>query len=222
LNYPKVMRRTVGLVLVALALAPAGCRQGGKPIYPTKKSNVIVAGARDQLSWGTRYDARYTKIGYPGGDVPRNRGVCTDVVIRALRGAGYDLQVLVHKDMLQQNSGYPKYGNASGPDTNIDHRRCPNLRRYFERHGAVLTTDTGPANLGHWKPGDIVFWKMFNGLDHVGVVSDVKAADGIPFVIHNAGEPAEEDCLRRWRIVGHFRFPEEGIEAAKPRPRVAE
>ena len=201
--------------LLVSALASAGCRHRSlPPIHPKKPSNAIVQGARDQLSWGTHYYSAYIKIPYPGGDVPRNKGVCTDVVIRAFRHAGYDLQVLVHEDILRPGSRYPVYRSSKGPDTSIDHRRCPNLRRFFQRHGKDLPTGVGKNDLATWKPGDIVFWKLNGGLDHVGIVSDVKNRDGIPFVIHNIDTPAEEDALQSWRIVGHFRYPPEGVKAA--------
>jgi uncharacterized protein YijF (DUF1287 family) len=204
-------------ICACFGLAVVGCADAPKPVYPAKKSNAIVAGARDQLTWGTLYDARYTQIAYPGGDVPKTRGVCTDVVIRAFRHAGYDLQVLVHEDKLRPGSGYPKYGDSARVDSNIDHRRCPNLQRFLERHGDTLSKETDATGIGEWKPGDIVFWTMNDGKDHVGIVSDIKTPDGRPYVIHNSGVVAEDDALHRWRIVGHFRYPKGGIEAALPR-----
>lgn len=210
------MRNAAVLVIaLALALGAVACRHRTTvAVRPKTPSNAIVRGARDQLSWGTHYFSGYTKIAYPNGDVPKKQGVCTDVVIRAFRVAGHDLQVLVHEDMLRPGSGYPVYSNSRGPDTNIDHRRCPNLRRFFERHGKKLTTNLTPAALKEWRPGDVVFWKLKGGLDHVGIVSDVKNRNGIPFVIHNIDTPAEEDALQSWRIVGHFRYPPEGVKAA--------
>lgn len=211
------MRHWANLILaLTVALAATGCRhRASVAVRPAAPSNAIVRGARDQLSWGTHYYSGYTKIAYPNGDVPRSRGVCTDVVIRAFRAAGYDLQQLVHEDMLQSGANYPVYANLRRPDTNIDHRRCPNLRRFFERHGKKLTINLSPSALREWQPGDVVFWKLFGGKDHVGIVSDVKNQAGVPFVIHNIGEPAEEDRLDGWKIVGHFRYPPQGIDAVK-------
>lgn len=167
----------------------------------------IVAAAREQLSWGTRYDSRYVAIPYPAGDVPRDRGVCTDVVIRSLRAIGKDLQKLIHEDKKANFAKYPVYPGAKRIDPNIDHRRCPNQRVFFSRFGKTLTLNTEGDALRSWKPGDIVFWKLGSGLDHVGIVSDRKGQDGVPYAIHNLAVPAEEPVLTEWKIVGHFRYP---------------
>jgi uncharacterized protein len=162
----------------------------------------ILVGAKDQLSWGTVYDGAYVRIPYPGGDVPREQGVCTDVVVRALRNADIDLQRLIHEDMRRAWGEYPRYAGLSRPDPNIDHRRVPNQIRFLKRHGRDLGT-----SLREWLPGDFVFWKLDGGLDHVGVLSDLLGASGDPCVIHNLGGVREEDVLRRWKIVGHYRYP---------------
>jgi len=158
----------------------------------------IVASALDQATWGTRYDASYASLKYPGGDVPRDRGACTDVVIRSLRSAGYDLQKLVHEDIVHSRSLYPKYSGQKGPDTNIDHRRCKNLVVFFKRHGIQPKT---------WSPGDFVFWKLNSGLDHVGVLVNEKGKSGNWMVVHNIAGTAKEDVLNAWQIVGHYRYP---------------
>ena len=163
----------------------------------------ILQGAKAQLAEPAMYDATYKRIAYPGGDVAKDRGACTDVVIRAFRSAGYDLQVLVHKDM-----GRARYPGSDGSrDTNIDHRRVRNLSYFFKRHGETLTTSTDRLSLKAWKPGDVVRWKLDNGLDHIGIVSDKKNARGEPYVIHNIWQTAEEDVLTKWTIVGHYRYP---------------
>ena len=159
----------------------------------------IVAGALLQAQVGAAYTTGYYRLKYPGGDLPPDKGVCTDVVIRALRHAGYDLQKLVHEDVARRKSGYPRRGARA--DSNIDHRRCPNQAWYFRRHGRTLSLD------GNWKPGDIVYWKLPNGLDHTGVLSNRLNARQEPFVVHNIGRCAEENVLRAWRIVGHYRYP---------------
>ena len=167
----------------------------------------IVEGARGQLARGTTYDNRYVKIAYPLGDVPRKIGVCTDVVVRAYRHAGYDLQVLIHKDMVAAWKSYPRYAGNSKPDTNIDHRRVPNQRVFFRRHGKNLTTLVSAQTQSAWQPGDIVTWKLDNGLDHTGVLSDKRDSRGWPYVIHNLGTPLEEDVLTSWKITGNYRYP---------------
>lgn len=155
----------------------------------------LVEGARKQLITPAKYDGRYQKIPYPNGDVKADRGVCTDVVIRAFRHAGLDLQKAV-----QDDNRAKKYPFILAADPNIDHRRCPNLSTYFSRHGQTLANDSD------WQPGDVVFWKLAFGKDHVGVVSDGVAASGRLMVIHNIGPTvSEQDCLASWKVVGHYR-----------------
>jgi uncharacterized protein len=161
----------------------------------------IVASARAQV--GDRYVADYVSLKYPGGDVPKGQGACTDVVIRALRAAGYDLQKLVHDDMKRNFGLYPKKWGLRRPDPSIDHRRVPNLRVFFARFGQSL-----PLNKD-FQPGDIVTWDLTpTSLTHCGIVSDRKNARGVPLILHNIGPQAsEEDRLFAWKITGHYRFP---------------
>jgi uncharacterized protein len=172
-------------------------------VFAATPGEKIVAAARSQS--GTRYQGGYVKIGYPNGDVPSNIGVCTDVVIRALRGAGYDLQKLIHEDMRRNFRSYPR--REARPDSNIDHRRVPNQMHFFGKFGKKLTTKVDARSLREWQPGDFIYWKLDNGLDHTGVVSDRKNRQGIPLVIHNLGTCAEEDVLTSWKITGHYRYP---------------
>ena len=172
---------------------------------PTPTAAKIVAGAKAQI--GTAYDASYCTLAYPMGDVPPDRGACTDVVVRALRAAGYDLQPLVHEDMARHWNRYPHQWGLTRPDPNIDHRRVPNLAVFFQRHGQTLPNAVSPQTLSQWQPGDVVCWKMLGDHDHIGVLSDKCDAAGTPFVIHNIGQCAEEDCLTRWPIAGHYRYP---------------
>ncbi|HEY0865832.1 MAG TPA: DUF1287 domain-containing protein [Fimbriimonas sp.] len=159
----------------------------------------LVEGARQQLAWGTRYDPTYVRIAYPNGDVPRSQGVCTDVIVRAYRHTGIDLQKLIHEDIRRSPASYPRVKKR---DRNIDHRRVPNQVAFFRRHGAAL------SNHGNWRPGDIVAWKLPNGRDHIGVLSDRLNGRKLPYVVHNIGPaPAEEDVLTAWTITGHFRYP---------------
>jgi len=158
-------------------------------LSPTER---VAAGARAQLASPARYDASYRAVAYPGGDVPLDRGACTDVVVRAYRTAGYDLQELVHRDMKSRRLP---------TDTNIDHRRVRNQAAFFKRHGESLALDAD------WQPGDVVCWKLDSGLDHTGVVSWKKSPSGRPLVVHNISWTKEEDVLTKWKIVGHYRYP---------------
>jgi uncharacterized protein len=168
---------------------------------PNAAAAKLVVSARAQVGVTTGYDPSYVRLAYPGGDVPMNTGVCTDVVIRAFRKLDIDLQVNVHKDMRANFSKYPKKWGLKKPDTNIDHRRVPNLATYFTRRGYELPVTTNPAD---YLPGDVVAIKL--PLDHIGIVSDRKSANGTPLLIHNVGNGAqEEDVLFAWKVVGHYR-----------------
>ena len=163
----------------------------------------IVQAAKSQI--GTRYDARYQTIAYPLGDVPANRGACTDVVIRALRATGVDLQQRIHADMLQHWNNYPRKWGLDAPNPNIDHRRVPNQMKYFDTHAQVLTKRADSSTWAQWQAGDIVFWDTGEGRLHTGVISDGVAEDGEPFVIHNGSICREDHALNRWPIIGHYR-----------------
>ena len=164
----------------------------------------IVAAARRQVGKTLYYDPAYTRIAYPMGDVPIETGVCTDVIIRALRDAlKMDLQQLVHKDMAAAFSEYPQNWGLKTPDPNIDHRRVPNLRKYFSRMGFSLKVTENPED---YLPGDIVSCMLPGNIPHIMIVSDKKAGDGAPLAIHNIGGGAkEEDCLFYFSITGHYR-----------------
>ena len=164
-----------------------------------------VASARKQISVTTSYDPEYTVLSYPNGDVPRDRGVCTDVIIRALRDAYHmDLQKLVHEDMQKDFSAYPHQWGLSHPDKNIDHRRVPNLQTYFKRHALSLKISDQPDD---FLPGDIVTVMLPGNLPHIMLVSDAKTASGTPLVIHNiGGGTQEENCLFEFPITGHYRL----------------
>jgi uncharacterized protein YijF (DUF1287 family) len=151
------------------------------------------------------YDPAYYSLDYPNGDVPADRGVCTDVVIRAYRKLGIDLQKEVHEDMKANFNLYPKIWGLSRPDKNIDHRRVPNLMTFFSRKGKVLKISNDPAD---YQPGDIVCWDLGGGTPHIGLVSNKKSPNGIQnLIIHNVGSgQVQEDCLFRYKITGHFRF----------------
>lgn len=175
-------------------------------------ADKIVASAKKQAAKGALYAPEYFVIPYPNGDLPADKGVCTDVVVRALRSANYDLQKLIHEDMKRNFGKYPNNWGLSRPDPNIDHRRVPNQMRFFERHGLSLTLEVSKDTLDDWQPGDIVYWKLDSGLDHCGVLTDTRNENGEPLVVHNLGRCVEENCLTKWRITGHFRFPKKEKE----------
>ncbi len=168
--------------------------------------DLILLGARQEVKNHIRYNASYVRIDYPGSDVPSDQGACTDVIIRAFRNAGIDLQKLIHEDMQNNFELYPQIWGLDGPDSNIDHRRVPNQITFFKCYGLELSTDPR-KNPDDWKWGDIVYWRFPNGEQHCGIISDRKKGNGIPLVIHNAGIAREEDCLTRWEIIGHYRYP---------------
>jgi uncharacterized protein len=152
-----------------------------------------------------QYDPAYFSIGYPNGDVPANKGVCTDVVIRAYRKLGIDLQKEVHEDMRANFSLYPKKWGLKKPDKNIDHRRVPNLMTFFTRYGTVLKTVQNPEL---YQPGDVVCWDLGGGVTHIGLVVKRKSADGKRrMIVHNIGAgQVLEDCLFSYSIIGHYRY----------------
>jgi uncharacterized protein YijF (DUF1287 family) len=166
-----------------------------------KLSKAALELTQDQVF----YDPSYRSIPYPNGDIPKNTGVCTDVVIRAYRKMGIDLQKEVHEDMKANFSKYPAKWGLKKPDTNIDHRRVPNLEVFFQRKGEQLAVT---QNTSEYKTGDIVTWMLDGRLPHIGIVSHKKSADGKrPLIVHNVGGgQVLEDCLFRYDIVGHFRY----------------
>jgi uncharacterized protein YijF (DUF1287 family) len=151
------------------------------------------------------YDPGYFAIDYPNGDIPSGRGVCTDVIIRAYRMLGIDLQSRVHEDMREHFNKYPDNWGLSGPDRNIDHRRVPNLMVYFSRHGEQLAISGDPAA---YLPGDIVCWDLGGGITHIGIVSDINSGEGRQnLIVHNIGNgQVLEDCLFDFKIIGHYRY----------------
>jgi uncharacterized protein YijF (DUF1287 family) len=154
----------------------------------------LADAALAQVGVTTIYDPSYVKLRYPGGDLPRSHGVCSDVVIRAFRAIAVDLQVAVHEDMRRNFRAYPQMWGLRAPDASIDHRRVPNLMRFFERRGKAKSIGE------RYEPGDVVAWRLPNGLYHVGVVT----REG---VVHNIGYGAQnEDVLRAFRVIGHYRW----------------
>lgn len=152
-----------------------------------------------------QYDPSYFRLEYPNGDIPADKGVCTDVIIRAYRKLGIDLQKEVHEDMKSNFDKYPKNWGLSRPDNNIDHRRVPNLMIFFTRFGTVLKISQAPKD---YQPGNIVCWNLGGGITHIGIVSRKKSHDSQRhLIIHNIGAgQVLEDCLFSYRIIGHYRY----------------
>jgi uncharacterized protein YijF (DUF1287 family) len=217
-----------GWVIIVIALGMGAWF--GRPLLPSLKANHIMASQEqadllihslssskefgDGLAAAAlahshetvTFDPSYYKINYPGGDVPSGKGVAADVVVRSLRKMGVDLQVLVHDDMTQHFRLYPQLWNASSPDTNIDHRRVPNLQRFFERKCETLSVTRNPAD---FLPGDIVVWSLANAEMHIGIVVPGPGdRAGEPWVVHNMGTGVIwENVLFDYIIHRHFRFP---------------
>lgn len=150
------------------------------------------------------YDPKYYNIPYPNGDVPKNKGVCTDVVIRAYRKLGIDLQKQLHEDMAKNFKLYPKIWNLKTTDKNIDHRRVPNLQVFFTRFGKKLPVTDQPID---YKTGDLVTWMIGGKLPHIGIVTARKSSDGTNLIVHNVGAgQVLENCLFQYPITGHYRY----------------
>jgi uncharacterized protein YijF (DUF1287 family) len=162
----------------------------------------IAQGASEQVGITTIYAPGYYRLDYPGGDIPSDRGVCADIVIRAFRKIGVDLQKEIHEDMTKNFHKYPNFWKMKSPDSNIDHRRVPNLMKFFKRKGKSVSPDSD------YRPGDIVAWQLKYGLFHIGIVSAVKVpGKNRYFMVHNIGEGAKkEDILYEFKIIGHYRW----------------
>lgn len=170
-------------------------------------SDMLVEAARERTTHTVRYDGSYHRIEYPNGDVPSNIGVCTDVVIRAYRKVGIDLQVKVHEDMSSNFDQYPsrRIWGLTRPDPNIDHRRVPNLQVFFSRFGKTLQVSNNPQD---YQPGDLVTWMLPGNLPHIGIVINERSGDGKrPLIAHNIGAgPKIDDMLFDYPITGHYRY----------------
>lgn len=173
--------------------------------FPVLAAERLPDAARRQIGVTVDYDPSYTAIPYPGGDVPMETGVCSDVTVRALRVLGLDLQKAMHEDIRRNFSAYPcrRMWGQRKPDRNIDHRRVPNQEVYFKRRGWSRSITRNPAD---YQPGDIVTCLIGDSIPHVMIVSDSKSEDGTPLCFHNIGMGTEEeDCLFDFTITGHFR-----------------
>ena len=211
----------LSLLIVSLFIAAACQRQvaqADKPLKPPEQQTetralpansspnlkLIIDSAIDQVGKTTSYDPSYQKLEYPNGDVPIETGVCSDVIVRAFRHSGIDLQKDVHEDMTSNFSEYPTRWGLRGPDANIDHRRVPNLQTYFARKGKSLSSTSGSEN---FLPGDIVTWDLGGGVDHIGIVVNVWNKPTQRYLmVHNMGAARMEDVLFAWKITGHYRY----------------
>lgn len=223
MNAAKRNRATISRLLLVICVLVAGSCQRPRqtvsrgPAVPTQAKveplpeNVspqlkqMLNGAIAQAGVTTGYDPAYVGLKYPGGDVPEETGVCADVVIRAFRKAGIDLQKEIHEDITVAPADYPRKWGPIGPDSNIDHRRVLNLMAYFRRQGKSLPISYDAAD---YRPGDIVAWDLTSGIDHIGIVTNYLSDSGDHYlVVHNVGAGARiEDVLFVWTIKGHYRF----------------
>lgn len=219
-----VLRRSHVLFVILLS----GCalattllsQQPAPPSVPLKLDPFtarLVAAANERPKQTVRYDGAYVRIKYPGGDVPANTGVCTDEIIRIYRAVGIDLQKDVHEDMRANFPLYPRRFGLTRPDSNIDHRRVPNLRVFFARKGTNLPITRNAAD---YLPGDLVTWDLTanpGGPTHIGIVVDHAFGDRYG-IVHNIGAgPQLEDVLFAWKITGHYRYRGQAPNANAPR-----
>jgi len=217
------MRNLLALTILLSLLTVSACQQRqmhtlnqGPAVPPRPKLKPLAGNASPQLKQmldgaiaqagvTTEYDPAYVALEYPGGDVPEKTGVCSDVVVRAFRKAGIDLQKEVHEDMQAARSSYSTKWGSNAPDKNIDHRRVLNLMKYFERQGKSLPISDDADD---YKPGDIVAWELSSGVDHIGIVTNMMSdSDGRLLIVHNIGAGTRiEDVLLDWTIKGHYRY----------------
>ncbi|HEV8700614.1 MAG TPA: DUF1287 domain-containing protein [Candidatus Polarisedimenticolia bacterium] len=204
---PPHHRRSVGrfpgtMMTFIVLLMLAASRPATAELQPSRIARIL-SGAYQQIGATLYYDGSYRSISFPGGDVPIERGVCTDVIVRAYRQAGIDLQLLVHQDMSRAFGSYPRLWGLSQPDPNIDHRRVPNLATFFRRNGQTVSVSYRPQD---YRAGDLVTWRLASGVPHIGIISD-RLQDGNPLVVHNIGAGVQvEDVLFSYEITGHYRY----------------
>lgn len=195
-----ISQSCTGIILLVLSFSTT-------PVLADAFQAALVSAALERTRHSVRYDGSYHSIAYPGGDVPSDIGVCTDVVIRSYRALNLDLQQLVHEDISKHFSEYPsaRIWGLTRPDPNIDHRRVPNLQTFFTRHGTELPVTQNTAD---YQAGDLVTWMLPGNLPHIGIVTDrVDQNSGVPLVVHNIGTgPVVEDMLFHYQITGHYRY----------------
>ncbi|AMC12174.1 hypothetical protein Lupro_02990 [Lutibacter profundi] len=190
------MKKIILIILIIISSLTYGQEVGVQNL-----SDAAIELTRQKVT----YDPSYFSINYPNGDIPSDKGVCTDVIIRAFRKTGIDLQKEVHEDMKSNFNLYPKNWGLKTTDKNIDHRRVPNLMKFFERKGTVKVKSTNPSD---YKPGDIICWNLSGGITHIGIVVKRKSSDNKRYlIVHNIGAgQVLEDCMFDFRIIGHYRY----------------
>jgi uncharacterized protein len=209
LKFARIFRLVLALFLCSSAGARFGSTQSNSNVASRRREFLqnLVAAALERTHHVVRYQPAYVGIPYPGGDVPADTGVCTDEIIRSYRSVGVDLQKEVHEDMVQTFDSYPRRWRwlSSRPDSNIDHRRVPNLMMFFSRKGEALPLSSRRED---YAPGDLLTWDLGGGVLHIGVVVDQKSSQsGRYMIVHNIGQgPRMEDVLFHWKITGHYRY----------------
>jgi len=196
-----ISMKSIRLISVCLLLLGSILATAQKTTFTSKLSNAAISLTKNPVV----YDPTYFKISYPMGDVPAGKGVCTDVVIRAYRKLNIDLQRLVHEDMMLHFNTYPNRWGLKRTDSNIDHRRVPNLMVFFNRFGKSLPRTLVPTD---YLTGDIVCWDLGGGITHIGIVIENRSKDGKRhLIVHNiGGGQVLADCLFNWKIIGHYRY----------------
>ena len=192
------MKKYEILLLSFLLQSTIAC---GQTSFNIKLSDATLELTKQKVT----YDPTYYKIDYPNGDIPVNKGVCTDVVIRAYRKLGIDLQTEVHEDIKANFKQYPQKWGLHRPDKNIDHRRVPNLMVFLERKGTMKPITSVP---GDYLPGELVCWDLGGGITHIGIVVNKKSSDGARYlIVHNiGGGQVLADCLFAFKIIGHYSY----------------
>ncbi len=201
-NRPAPQRPTANAILPSPSPSVA---IGTLPAKASPQLKQLIEAAAEQSKVTTGYDPSWVRIDYPNGDVPQDTGVCSDVVVRAFRKTGIDLQKEVHEDMTRAWSVYPRRWGASGTDTSIDHRRVLNLMTYFDRQHKSLPVTQDRAD---YLPGDVIAWELSDGVEHIGILTNYwSQPDQHYLVVHNIGAGARiEDVLLTWKIIGHYRY----------------
>jgi uncharacterized protein YijF (DUF1287 family) len=198
-------RSSVASILIVLLSCWLFAQTTDESSRRLKLIQQLTAAAEERTHHQVTYDPGYVGIAYPGGDVPSSSGVCSDEIVRIYRAVGIDLQKEVHEDILRDASAYPLSNwQQKKADSNIDHRRVPNLMTFFERNGETLRITSRSADYG---PGDVVAWDLGNGHTHIGMVAERKTLFGRHLILHNIGAgPKMEDVLFDWKIIGHYRY----------------